>query len=203
MTDDKSTQTLTLQINDSQGNPVDVGESEITVETKLSSISASHADQTFSSVEPKNSLSQEAQPTFTPFKRQSEGVYETIVTSGTQTLLYTLIPKVRNVEISPSKMTITAGAWVLSGSSIAIESETSSYNAAEDIQVTVTLKDAHGNAVSGQANTLNGVVAVPNAGLKGWTEDPDPGHLYRHVHCPNRGHEPEGDIDARGGCWLC
>ncbi|MGP3284259.1 inverse autotransporter beta domain-containing protein, partial [Serratia bockelmannii] len=72
-------------------------------------------------------------------------------------------------EVRPSnKYAITAGSAVPDTSTIDVDGER--YMAGGDMKVTVTLKDAQGNAVSGQTDSLKDV-AVPNAELKGtWTE---------------------------------
>ncbi|MEL5664699.1 invasin, partial [Serratia ureilytica] len=72
-------------------------------------------------------------------------------------------------EVRPSnKYAITAGPAVPDTSTIDVDGER--YIAGGDMKVTVTLKDAAGNAVSGQADSLKDV-KVPNAVLKGtWTE---------------------------------
>ncbi|MCW7680235.1 hypothetical protein OM393_24470, partial [Serratia bockelmannii] len=72
-------------------------------------------------------------------------------------------------EVRPSnKYAITAGPAVPDTSTIDVDGER--YMAGGDMKVTVTLKDAAGNAVSGQTDSLKDV-AVPNAVLKGaWTE---------------------------------
>ncbi|HID8211412.1 TPA: hypothetical protein ACXIGT_004771, partial [Serratia marcescens] len=72
-------------------------------------------------------------------------------------------------EVRPSnKYAITAGPAVPDTSTIDVDGER--YIPGGDMKVTATLKDAQGNAVSGQADSLKDV-AVPNAVLKGaWTE---------------------------------
>ncbi|SUD99002.1 Filamin/ABP280 repeat [Providencia rettgeri] len=59
---------------------------------------------------------------------------------------------------------ITVGDAVQSTSAVVVDNTT--YVAGTDITVTVTLKDAEGNAVSGQASALTDTVTVPNATQK-------------------------------------
>ncbi|MCS3414786.1 hypothetical protein, partial [Serratia marcescens] len=56
-----------------------------------------------------------------------------------------------------------------------------SYVSGSDIQVTVTLKDAQGNAVSGQASSLKDAVTVLNATLKGEWSEKDGGYTATYT----------------------
>ncbi|MCS3414789.1 hypothetical protein, partial [Serratia marcescens] len=58
------------------------------------------------------------------------------------------------VTAMPAVYAITAGA--VSAATVAVDQD--SYVSGSDIQVTVTLKDAQGNAVSGQASSLKDAV---------------------------------------------
>ncbi|WP_223803955.1 inverse autotransporter beta domain-containing protein [Kluyvera sp. CRP] len=69
---------------------------------------------------------------------------------------------------------ITAGA-VAQAKSV-IDTDATTYTAGADMRVTVTLKDAQDNAVTGASSSLTAeTVTVPNATLKGsgWAESPD------------------------------
>ncbi|SUD99114.1 Filamin/ABP280 repeat [Providencia rettgeri] len=69
---------------------------------------------------------------------------------------------------------ITVGDAVQSTSAVVVDNTT--YVAGTDITVTVTLKDAEGNAVSGQASALTDTVTVPNATQKAnsnWVDNGD------------------------------
>ncbi|SUD99003.1 Uncharacterised protein [Providencia rettgeri] len=59
---------------------------------------------------------------------------------------------------------ITVGDAAQSTSAVVVDNTT--YVAGTDITVTVTLKDAEGNLVSGQASALTDTVTVPNATQK-------------------------------------
>ncbi|HDF2343442.1 TPA: inverse autotransporter beta domain-containing protein, partial [Morganella morganii] len=66
---------------------------------------------------------------------------------------------------------VTQGSVVQAGSAIALNKET--YTAGDDITVTVMLKDAEGNGVTGQTGVLTtDTVTVPNAAVKAdvWTD---------------------------------
>ncbi|KFF76754.1 hypothetical protein IY40_22340, partial [Serratia marcescens] len=84
-------------------------------------------------------------------------------------------------EVRPSnKYAITAGPAVPDTSTIDVDGER--YIPGGDMKVTVTLKDAQGNAVSGQADSLKDV-KVPNAVLKGaWTETAANAGIYRATY---------------------
>ncbi|MBN5226943.1 invasin, partial [Serratia ureilytica] len=84
-------------------------------------------------------------------------------------------------EVRPSnKYAITAGPAVPDTSTIDVDGER--YIAGGDMKVTVTLKDAAGNAVSGQTASLKDV-KVPNAVLKGaWTETAANAGVYRATY---------------------
>ncbi|MEL5381837.1 invasin, partial [Serratia ureilytica] len=73
---------------------------------------------------------------------------------------------------------ITAGVVA----KVELSLDKASYVSGEAMTVTVTLKDAQGNAVSGQADSLKDV-AVPNAVLKGaWTETAANSGVYRATY---------------------
>lgn len=73
--------------------------------------------------------------------------------------------------ISPVTISLVAGSPKQINSDIVVDK--ASYVAGGPVQVTVTLKDAQGNAVSGQSGALAGAVTVPNAAVKAgssWAE---------------------------------
>ncbi|MGP2888770.1 hypothetical protein ACTVM7_20095, partial [Serratia marcescens] len=75
------------------------------------------------------------------------------------------------VNASSAAYAITAGAAVTTQSTIVVKG--GSFVSGSDMTVVVTLKDAQGNPVPGQAELLDNGVAVPNATLKSktsWTE---------------------------------
>ncbi|MBL0906355.1 invasin domain 3-containing protein, partial [Serratia bockelmannii] len=108
--------------------------------------------------------------TLSPVKEGSQkGVY-TATFKGAVAGKYTLVPEYNGSAIGNLSATVTlrASAAVKATSAITVTGET--FVSGSDIPVTVTLKDAQGNAVSGQTASLKDV-AVPNAVLKGaWTE---------------------------------
>ncbi|WP_176555180.1 inverse autotransporter beta domain-containing protein, partial [Serratia marcescens] len=82
---------------------------------------------------------------------------------------YTVVPKYNGAAIGELSAAVTVTAGAVSEVRLAVDKD--SYVSGSDIQVTVTLKDAQGNAVSGQASSLTDAVAVQHATLKGeWRE---------------------------------
>ncbi|ETO41076.1 invasin domain 3-containing protein, partial [Morganella sp. EGD-HP17] len=74
-----------------------------------------------------------------------------------------------------SPYSVTSGSPVQLNSAIAVDNVT--YASGDDIRVTVTLKDAQGNMVTGQSSSLTGSsVTVPGSSVKtgtGWTDNAD------------------------------
>ncbi len=79
--------------------------------------------------------------------------------------------------------TITAGGAAQGSSSVTVDNTT--YVSGTDMTVTVTLKDAQGNSVSGQASALTAhTVTVPNASVKAgshWTDNGDGTYTGRYT----------------------
>ncbi|MEG0431906.1 MAG: inverse autotransporter beta domain-containing protein, partial [Morganella sp. (in: enterobacteria)] len=79
------------------------------------------------------------------------------------------------LQTGPASVILTAGEAAQNTSAIGVDNTT--YVSGTDITVTVTLKDAQGNSVSGQASALTAdTVTVPNASVKAgssWTDNGD------------------------------
>ena len=120
--------------------------------------------------------------TLSPVKEGSQkGVY-TATFKGAVAGKYTLVPEYNGSAIGNLSATVTlrASAAVKATSAITVTGET--FVSGSDIPVTVTLKDAQGNAVSGQTDSLKDV-AVPNAVLKGtWAETAANSGVYRATY---------------------
>ncbi|MGJ7119448.1 invasin domain 3-containing protein, partial [Morganella morganii] len=90
--------------------------------------------------------------------------------------------------VSSEAYAVTAGT-AAQGTS-AIKTDKSTYTAGTDMKVTVTLKDAQGNPVSGQASVLTAdTVTVPNAALKAggsWTETAEGTGVYTATYTAGR-----------------
>lgn len=84
--DGKSQQQLVLKINDYEGKPVDISESEITVKTE-------HRGKTGTIL--------------TPFSRQAAGEYVSTLTASTESEVFTIIPFARNTRLASANVTFT------------------------------------------------------------------------------------------------
>ncbi|MCW7650679.1 invasin, partial [Serratia bockelmannii] len=81
---------------------------------------------------------------------------------------YTLVPEYNGSAIGNLSATVTLTAGVVAKAELSLDK--ASYVSGGEMTLTATLKDAQGNPVSGQADSLKDA-AVPNAVLKGaWTE---------------------------------
>ncbi|MGS0639293.1 invasin domain 3-containing protein, partial [Citrobacter sp. VF227] len=150
--DGKSTQVLTLTLRDGNRQPVDMDVQDISLNSsalKSATVSA--------------------------LTRQSAGVYTATVTAGTDEETVTLTPSVSGVTLLPAEVTITA--TTPDPATSAIKTDATTYVSGADMLITVTLKDAQGNAVTGAAVLLTAdTVTVPDATLKTgsrWTDNGD------------------------------
>ncbi|MDH0354027.1 inverse autotransporter beta domain-containing protein [Morganella sp. GD04133] len=103
----------------------------------------------------------------------NSGVYQATYTAATAGTGLTAVLRLStwNTPVSSGTYAITAGDAAEGQARITVDNTT--YTAGEDIRVTVTLKDEHGNAVSGEAASLADSVSVPNAEHSAagpWTE---------------------------------
>ncbi|WP_262804635.1 inverse autotransporter beta domain-containing protein, partial [Enterobacter bugandensis] len=149
--DGKSTQVLTLTVKDGQDQPVDIPVSAITFRSgplKTATVSAG--------------------------VRQRAGVYAVTVTAGRDAETVTVTPVASGITLSPAVIILAASVPAQVNSVIAVDS--SGYITGSDIRVTVTLRDAGNNPVTGAAALLtSGSVTVPNAtGKSGsWADNGD------------------------------
>lgn len=150
--DGKSAQELTLTLRDGNRQPVDMDVQDISLNSS-----------TLKSA------------TVSVLTRQSAGVYTATVTAGTDEETVTLTPSVSGVTLSPAEVIITATTPDPAKSAIRTDATTYAYGA--DMLISVTLKDAQDNAVTGAVASLTAdTVTVPNATLKTgsrWTDNGD------------------------------
>ena len=141
--------TVTVTLKDAQGNPVSGQESELDNAVAVPG----------GRIQTETHWSEEVVGT-----GKYRATYVARVAGNNQTATLKL-----SGEVRPSnKYAITAGPAVPDTSTIDVDGER--YISGGDMKITVTLKDAADNAVSGQTDSLKDV-AVPNAVLKGaWTE---------------------------------
>ncbi|MFN1131321.1 inverse autotransporter beta domain-containing protein, partial [Lelliottia nimipressuralis] len=149
--DGKSSQVLTLTLRDGNNQAVDMDIKDISLNSSaLKSAKVSS------------------------LTRKSAGVYTVTVTAGTDAETVTLTPSVSGITLSPAGVTITA--TTPDEATSAISTDKTTYASGADMLITVTLKDANGNAVSGAAASLTAdTVTVANATLKGgsWKDNSD------------------------------
>ncbi|EHW5313777.1 inverse autotransporter beta domain-containing protein [Escherichia albertii] len=86
--DGKTQKQLVLKINDKKGNPVDLNESEISIQKETKNKGATGAK-------------------LTPFIRQNAGEYVTTLTAGTEFEKFSVIPVARNTRLASADITIT------------------------------------------------------------------------------------------------
>ncbi|WP_336241790.1 inverse autotransporter beta domain-containing protein, partial [Citrobacter freundii] len=159
--DGKSTQELTLTIKDGQGNAVNVDPKDIKLDSgtlKSAGVSAP-----------------------VPVRGQT-GVFKVTVTAGSDSETVTVTPVVADTKLTPATVVIVAGTAVPQNSSISVDKAT--YTSGDDMKLTVTLKDAGNNPVSGQASALTapGAVTVPHANLTGsWLDHGDGTYTATYV----------------------
>ncbi|CCG88753.1 inverse autotransporter beta domain-containing protein [Erwinia piriflorinigrans] len=123
--DGQMQQQLVLKINDRDGKPIDVAESEIGVlrESKLRTTSLTE---------------------ITPFTRRAAGEFTATVTAGTQPESFTLIPSARNVRFAPVSIEVTAIDDVILVQDPIIATPTSAI-VGEKVTYTALLTDKQGN----------------------------------------------------------
>ena len=150
--DGKSVQVLTLSLKDGQGNAmaVPVAEVKITASGVKSAV-------------------------VSPAQQQSTGVFDVIITAGNDAETVIMSPSVKGLSLPAATVVINDVTPVSTRSSIGVDR--ASYVVGEEMALTVTLKDAQGDAVVGQASALTaGAVSVPGAVIKagsGWTDGGD------------------------------
>lgn len=150
--DGKSVQVLTLSLKDGQGNAMAVPVAEVKI--------------TASGVKSAG---------VSPAQQQSTGVFDVIVTAGNDAETVILSPSVKGLSLPAATVVINDVAPVSTRSSTGVDK--TRYVVGEEMALTVTLQDAQGDAVVGQASALAaGAVSVPGAVIKagsGWTDGGD------------------------------
>ncbi|RII74059.1 invasin, partial [Serratia odorifera] len=148
--------TVTVVLKDAAGNPV-AGQAALLA----TAVSVAHADLSGS------------------WSDKGEGSYGATYTAKTAGTNLQATLTLNGASATPATYSINAGAVAAGNSAIAIDRQ--AYISGSDMTVTVSLKDAAGNPVSGQAGSLGDKVAVPNAIMKpgaDWTETPAGSGIY-------------------------
>ncbi|WP_273830798.1 inverse autotransporter beta domain-containing protein, partial [Serratia bockelmannii] len=129
--DGKSTQVLTLSIKDTQGQPVDVPASEISIgKSALKSATVSAADKT------------------------ATGVYAITVTAGTDVETVVLTPTVNGVTLDPARVVISSTAPSDTNSTVETDKDSIKADGVDSLTVTFTAKDDNGNLIPGIADDI-------------------------------------------------
>lgn len=126
--DGHSQQTLTLTLKDSQGNPVNLNEKEISVAAgnKLNGAKV------------------------TSFIRQSAGQYTAIVTAGTVPEIFTVTPQARNITLPAATVNITADNANARIASLTVVKDNATANGQDQDRVKAVVTDAQGNPLAGE-----------------------------------------------------
>ncbi|MGJ7119449.1 invasin, partial [Morganella morganii] len=155
---------VTVTLKDAQGNTVSGASSSLTADTVTVANAALKAGGSWTET------------------AEGTGVYTATYTAGKAgtNLKATLTLSGWTAGVSSEAYAITAGT-ATQGTS-AIKTDKATYVSGTDMKVTVTLKDAQGNPVSGQASVLTAdTVTVSNAALKAggsWTETAEGTGVY-------------------------
>ncbi|HGM5307322.1 TPA: inverse autotransporter beta domain-containing protein, partial [Serratia marcescens] len=137
--DGKSTQVLTLSLKDAQGQAVDIASSDVVI----------HAEYT-KRLQGGASVSEA--------KQVHPGIYEVTVVAGTVPEVLVLTPVVSGVTLQPARVTINDMVPNAEKSSLTATPDTIVAGESSGTALTLTLKNAAGDAVSGVAKQLALVV---------------------------------------------
>ncbi|ELF0847164.1 inverse autotransporter beta domain-containing protein [Salmonella enterica] len=159
--DNATTSTLTLVAKDAQGNALTGLTDSLTFVVKDS------GGQT-----PATGIITESAIT----ESSTKGTY-TATLKGTTAGKYTIVPEYNGTSLGSLSATVTLTDTLPDEAKSAIKTDATTYVSGADMAVTVTLKDAQDNAVTGAASSLTAdAVTVPSATLKtgsSWKDNGD------------------------------
>ncbi|EAT8683401.1 hypothetical protein FA044_18275 [Salmonella enterica] len=138
---------LTLKLEDDQQQPVDVPVDELTLAIDTGPLPQPRLRAV------KSETVQEAK--VSGFIRKSAGVFDVTVTAGTRDEQLTLTPSVRKTALSAAKVYIRKNAPDAGQSTFAASPKTLTADNTATSILTLTAKDASGNALTGIAASLN------------------------------------------------
>ncbi|WP_160126118.1 inverse autotransporter beta domain-containing protein, partial [Serratia sp. Z4] len=138
--DGKSTQVLTLSLKDAQGQAVDIARSDVVIHAEYAKRSGGNASVS----EPK---------------LVQAGIYEVTVVAGTVPEVLVLTPVVSGVPLPPARVVINDMAPDAAKSSFTATPDTIVASDPSGTTLTLTLKNAAGDALSGVAEQLAFVVS--------------------------------------------
>lgn len=158
-----SQQQFVLKVSDKEGNPVDLAETEISVEKSAKIRGTSNA-------------------TVSSFTRRAAGEYVMTVTAGTMPEAFTLTPSARNTHFASTDVTLTADNTTALVDTLERVEDNAIADGKSQNSVRVTVVDAQNNRVPGQTVSLaadnnatitasattdkDGVVVVPVTSVK-------------------------------------
>ncbi|WP_380182555.1 inverse autotransporter beta domain-containing protein [Kalamiella sp. sgz302252] len=132
--DGKAQQTLTLEVKDSQGKPVDIKEEEIAIK-EAAQIKGFGAD-------------------ISAFKRQAIGQYTAVLTAGVHPQNITVTPAARDVAFSAASVKLIANSATAQIDSLTVVNDNAIANGQAQNLVKVVVKDKEGNPVPQQPVAL-------------------------------------------------
>ncbi|EMV8528224.1 inverse autotransporter beta domain-containing protein, partial [Salmonella enterica] len=159
--DGTSTGVLVLILQDNQQQPVDVSVDELKLAIEPGPLPQPRLRAVKGETVQKAKVSD--------FIRKSSGEYEVTVTAGTRDELLTLTPSVSNIQLSAAKVLIRKNTPDAGQSTFGVSPKTIAADNTTTSILTLTAKDADGNALTGVATSLNFAVTdsdghVPAAG---------------------------------------
>ncbi|UIA88214.1 inverse autotransporter beta domain-containing protein [Erwinia tracheiphila] len=159
--DNTATSTLTLVAKDAQGNALTALKDSLTFTVKDSG-----GKTPASGIITESAIAESSE----------KGVY-TATLKGVTAAKYTVVPNYNGTDMGSLSATVTLTATTPDQAKSAIKTDASTYVSGADMAVTVTLKDAQGNAVTGATSSLAAdAVTVQNATLKSgssWKDNGD------------------------------
>ncbi|BAE73877.1 putative invasin [Sodalis glossinidius str. 'morsitans'] len=139
-------QTLTLKVKDIQGNPVDIGEDEITVTS--------------------NNAQENSGAKVSALQRQDSGIYTLVVTAGTGTDVIKITPSARGANFASASVTVEADGTTAQIKALEVVSDNAAADGQATNQVKVTVIDANGNPIPNHVVSFsadNGATIIDNA----------------------------------------
>ncbi|NBC98110.1 invasin, partial [Atlantibacter hermannii] len=154
--DSKSIAIVELTLKDGQKQLVDVPVADI-------SLAVTHKDNNTLLAADRTTPPVEA--TVSTFSRKSPGVYDVTVTAGTKNEIVTLTPTVRNITLSSSRVFIVKATPDAGQSSFSANPKVIAADNTATSTLTLAIKDASGNALTGNADKLSLYVASSNGSI--------------------------------------
>ncbi|CAI1188501.1 Invasin [Serratia marcescens] len=146
--DGKSTQTLTLDLKDEQGNPLDMPATDVIIDTGTQKAARAGAAPGGAKVG--------------ALEKTAPGVYTVTVTAGTLQETLVLTPVVGGVRMTPSRVVINAVPPSGTNSTVSTDKTSITANGQDSMTVTFVAKDANNNPIPGIASDITFKVVDKN-----------------------------------------